>query len=341
MDIEDFDPPSLDQPTPVGLTPRQKAAVIVSLALSEGTELPLQEMPRALQELLARQIAGMGPVDEVALASVVSEFDAALAGRTSFPSGSKAALRLLDGRVDPEALAPLRDGYSGPDPWTRIGTVDAQILLPLVEREADEVAATIVSRLPTDQAAGLLAKLPGPQARRIAFGVSRIAAVDAELMRRLGEAILAEIESKPPEAIEGGAHRRVGAILNAASSRVRDGLLEGLREADAAFADAVRGAIFTFADIETRLEPSDVGAIMRSLDDATQAAAIAAASAQGLTGSVQHLMGAMPKRMAEKLREAADAWSGSEEDGEAAMSALCDVIRMSAEAGTLSLKPPS
>jgi flagellar motor switch protein FliG len=341
MDIDDFDLPDLGDPAPGrALHPREKAALIVSLALSEGVELPLQSMPRGLQEMLARQIASLGPIDETALAAVISEFDAALSQRVGMPSGSRAALKLLEGKVDPEALAPLREGYSGPDPWARISAAEAEALLPLVAREADEVAATIISRLPTDRAATVLAGLPGPQARRIAFGVSRIAAVEPELMRRLGEAILAEIEARPPEAVEGGAHRRVGAILNAASSRVRDGLLEGLREVDAAFADAVRSAIFTFADIETRLETSDVGPVMRSLDDAAQAAAIATAQAEGLTGSVEHLLGAMPKRMAEKLREAAEAWSGSAEDGEAAMAALCEAIRLRAEMGQITLRPP-
>lgn len=339
MDIDDLDLPDHEPVPAPTLDPRRKAAVIVSLALAEGVELPLQDMPRSLQEVLARQIAGMEPVDEAALAAVVAEFDAAVSVRAGFPSGSRAALRLLDGRVDPEALAPLREGYSGPDPWSRVCAADTETLLPLVAREADEVAATIISRLPTERAATVLAGLPGPQARRIAFGVSRIAAVDPELMRRLGEAILAEIDARPPEAVEGGASRRVGAILNATSSRVRDGLLEGLREADEAFADAVRASIFTFADIETRLEAAAVGAVMRALDDDTQAAAIAAALAEGQTGSVEHLMGAMPKRMAEKLKEAADAWSGTPEEGEAAMQALCEAIRRGEEAGELSLKP--
>ena len=341
MDIEDLDQPAPERPTPASLGPRQKAAVIVSLALAEGTELPLQDMPRPLQEALARQIATMGPVDEGVLAAVVAEFDAALAGRAALPSGSRAALKMLDGRIDPEALAPLRDGYSGPDPWDRIGAAGADVLLPLIAREADEVAATVVSRLPTERAAEVLGRLPGPQARRIAFGVSRIAAVEPELMRRLGQAILAEIDARPPEAVAGGAERRVGAILNATSSRVRDELLAGLRETDEAFADAVRRMIFTFADIETRLAAADVGPVMRALDDDTQAAAFASATAEGLTGSVEHMMGAMPKRMAEKLREAVEGWSGTPQEGEAAMSAVCETIRRLEEEGTVSLAPPA
>ena len=341
MHLHHPDPLDAGRSATAPLTPRQKAAVIVSLALSEGADLPLQEMPRALQETLARQIAALGPVDEGTLAAVVAEFNAALGGRVALPSGSRAALRLLDGRVDPEALSSLRPGWSGPDPWERVGRADASALLPVIEREAVEVAAMILSRLPTDRAAEILGRLPGPRARRIAFAVSRIAAIDPALTQRIGRALADEIDARPADAIEGGPERRVGAILNAAPSRTRDEVLQGLREDDAAFADAVRRAIFTFADIEARLESSDVGAVMRAVDDATQAAALAAGEAEGLGGSVEHLLAAMPKRMAERVREGMAAWSGTPEDGEAAMAALCDAIRRLEEEGALALKPPA
>lgn len=340
MDADSFDS-RLAEARPVGpLSPRQKAAVIVSLALSEGADLPLQEMPRALQEALARQIAALGPMDEAALAAVVAEFGTELGGRVALPSGSRAALRMLEGRVDPEALASLREGWDGHDPWERVGLAPAEALAPLIEREADEVAATILSRLPTERAAEILSRLPGPKARRIAFGVSRIAAIDPALLKRIGQAIVQEIETRPPEAVKGGPDRRVGDILNAAPSRTRDDVLAGLREDDAAFAEAVRRAIFTFADIEHRLEPQDVGPLMRTLDEATQAAALAAAEAEGLAGAVEHLLAAMPKRMVERLREAMAGWSGTPEEGEAAMAAVSEAIRRMASQGAIALRPP-
>ena len=271
---------------------------------------------------------------------MVAEFNAALSGRVALPSGSRAALRLLDGRVDPEALASLRGDWTGPDPWERVGRAGADALLPVIERESVEMAAMILSRLPTERAAEILGRLPGPQARRIAFAVSRIGATDPALAKRIGQALADEIDARPPAAFEGGPERRVGAILNAAPSRTRDEVLEGLRQDDAAFADAVRRTIFTFADIEARLDASDVGAVMRALDDATQAAALAAAVADGQSGSVEHLLSAMPKRMAERMREAMDGWSGTPDEGEAAMAAVCEAIRRLESDGALTLRPP-
>lgn len=340
MDADPFDSLAFEAGLPPSLTPRQKAAVIVSLALSEGADLPLAQMPRALQEALARQIAALGPLDEGALDAVVAEFGAELGGRVALPSGTRAALRMLEGRVDPEALAFLREGWAGGDAWERVGAAPADALAPLLERESDEVAATILSRLPTDRAAEILSRLPGPKARRIAFGVSRIAPIDPALAQRIGQAIVAEIDARPPEAVAGGPDRRVGDILNAASSRTRDDVLAGLREDDAAFAEAVRRAIFTFADIEHRLEPQDVGPLLRGLDDATQAAALAAAQAEGLEGAVEHMLAAMPKRMGERLREAMADWSGTPEEGEAAMSAVAEAIRRLASEGAITLRPP-
>ena len=321
------------------LTPRQKAAVIVSLALAEGVELPLQDMPRALQEVLARQIAGLGALSDEALRTVVTEFTQAIEAMATLPSGVRAALRMLDGRVDPEALAPLRGPIAPADPWERVGRLDVETLLPVIRREAIEVAAMIVSRLPTDRAAEILSRLPGPHARRIAFAVSRITDVDPGLAGRIGSALVDEVGVPRASASGGGAERRVGAILNVAPSRTRDDVLAGLREDDAAFADAVRRTIFTFADIDTRLAANDVAGALRGVDDATQAAALAAGRRAGHEAAVEHVLANLPKRMAERLREAMAEWSGTEEEGEAAMSALCEVVRRQDAEGAIALKP--
>lgn len=321
------------------LSARQKAAVIVSIALAEGADLPLAQMPRTLQEELARQIAGLSSMGEDAVGSVVDEFARELGDRVVMPAGTLAALRLLDGRMDPEALAPLRGTVGKFDPWEAVGRADPESLMPVIEREATETAALIVSRLPTETAAEILSSLPGPDARRIAFAVSRIGSVDPSLTERIGHAIADEVEARPPQAFEGGAERRVGAILNAAPSTTRDDVLAGLREDDEAFADAVRRTIFTFADIATRLEPGDVAAALRVIDEKTQVAALSAGNDAGLQDSVQHLLNNMPRRMSERLREAVLGWSGRPEEGEAAMTAMCEVIRSMDEQDVISLRP--
>ena len=46
-----------------GLSPRQKAAVVVRMMLADGAELELAQLPAEIQALLAQEMAGMVLVD--------------------------------------------------------------------------------------------------------------------------------------------------------------------------------------------------------------------------------------------------------------------------------------
>jgi flagellar motor switch protein FliG len=81
-------------------------------------------------------------------------------------------------------------------------------------------------------------------------------------------------------------------------------VLSGLDETDGAFAEKVRRAIFTFANIPARIDARDVPRILRDIDQTTLARAIAA-SAEVDSATANFLLGNMSQRMAEALREAA------------------------------------
>nr|HRO14498.1 hypothetical protein [Paracoccus sp. (in: a-proteobacteria)] len=57
-----------------GLTPRQKAAVVVRLMLADGADLDLSALPPAAQSLLAQAMAEMDLVDRATCEAVLAEF---------------------------------------------------------------------------------------------------------------------------------------------------------------------------------------------------------------------------------------------------------------------------
>ena len=130
---------------------------------------------------------------------------------------------------------------------------------------------------------------------------------------------------------------RVGAILNAAAAATREGVLEGLEAQDAEFADHVRKAIFTFDHIPKRLEPTDVPKVMRQVDGETTVTALAAGM-QAAPVAVEFLLENMSKRMAEQLRDDAEARGQVRgPEGEAAMAEVVTVIRSLADDGGIRL----
>ncbi len=115
-------------------------------------------------------------------------------------------------------------------------------------------------------------------------------------------------------------------------------MLEGLASEDQGFADQVRRAIFTFANIPDRIDPRDVAKIVRGVDAAQLITALAAATAEAEAAAAEFILGNMSQRMATQLREEIEGLGNVKaKDGEAAMTAVVAVIRELEAAGDILL----
>ncbi|MBK5928221.1 FliG C-terminal domain-containing protein, partial [Rhodobaculum claviforme] len=260
------------------------------------------------------------------------------------------ALNMLDGQLSPSAASRLRRLASAggrADPWDRLSGVAADQLLPVLEQESLEVGAVILSKLDVGRAAALLQRLPGDRARRLTHAMSRTGAVEPETVRRIGVALAQQFEALAPPAFETGAVQRVGAILNSSPAATRESVLTGLDESDPDFAEQVRRAIFTFANIPQRLAPRDVPRVLRAVPPEVLLRALVAAPAAGPEegAAVEFLLTSVTQRMSEGLRaDIADHAPVTDRQGEDAMNDVINTIRrMEAEEGLnlLSADPTS
>jgi len=330
--------PALDPPKPK-LTSREKAAIVVRLLLTHGAVPALTSLPERKQTELAIQLARMAPVDQETVAAVADEFADAIEGIClSFPSGVDGALGLLEGVISEGATARLRkmapSQYRG-NPWADIDKVEIERLVPILENESIEVAAVILSKLQVSKAAEILGKLPGELSRRITYAVSTTSRVSPTVVHRIGTSLAEQLEARPVTAFSDAPVDRVGAILNYAPSTVRDDVLTGLDSEDKEFADEVRAAIFTFANIPERIAPRDVPRIQRDIDQEDLAIIASAATGADET-AVAFILDNISKRMAENIRdEAKEKSNTSAADAEAAMIRVVGVIRDLEEASQI------
>ena len=326
----------------VSLSRRAKAAIVVRLLLNEGADIPLEDLPDALQVALTQQMSQMRMVDRDTLRAVVAEFaDELDSVGLSFPAGIGGALDALGGKISPQTAARLRKEagvrlYG--DPWGRLRELGPDALLPVLETESVEVAAVMLSKLPVALSAELLGRLPGPQARRIAYAVSLTSAVTPEAVDRIGLSLAAQLDAQPQRAFADGPVQRVGAILNSSTSLTRDDVLTGLDETDRGFADAVRKAIFTFGNIPARIAPRDIPRIIREVEQAALVTALAGAENAGFAAARDFILDNMSGRMADQLREEIEeAGKVKPADAEDAMSGVVAAIRRMEETGDLLL----
>lgn len=320
---------------PSALSRRRKAAIVVRALLAQGGPMPLARLPQDLQIALARELAQMRSVDRDTLGAVIAEFTAAIDDQgLTFAPGVEAALGLLEGSISDAAAARLRREAGltgGGDPWARIAELDGARILPALETESVEVAAVLLSKLKVSKAAELLGMLPGERARRITYAVSRTGAISPAMVRTIGEALVAQLGAERASAFADAPVDRVGAILNFAPSSTREEVLTGLDETDVEFAEKVRRAIFTFANIPARLDARDVPKIIREIDQAALVRALAAATGDGMDAerpAADFILGNMSQRMADSLREAAaEIAPMTPAEADAAMAEVVRVIR--------------
>ena len=324
------------------LNGRAKAAVVVRLLLNEGADLPLEELPEDLQALLTKQMGKMGMIDRTTLASVVQEFADTLDGvGLSFPNGLAGALTALDGKISPQTAARLRKEAGvrqAGDPWERLRSLPTEELVELARAESIEVAAVLLSKLDVESAAAMLGQIPGPQARRITYAISRTGAVTPDTVDRIGLALAGQLDMKPVVAFDDGPDERIGAILNQSTAITRDDLLSGLDEEDEKFANAVRRMIFTYAHIPARLAARDVPKLMREVEQPILVTALQAAQSGDLAEPVEFLLTNTSSRMADALREEMEERGAvALLEGEAAMTAVIAAIRRLELAGDIQL----
>jgi flagellar motor switch protein FliG len=324
------------------LSQQEKAAIVVRFLLSEGAELTLADLPDDLQAILAVQFGQMRPVDRNTLANVVAEFAGELEQiALLFPRDVAGALKALEGKISPQTAARLRKEAGvrqAGDPWDRLRAASADVLLPFLTSEAVEVAAVLLSKLDVAKAGTLLGRLPGTTARHIVYAMSRTNAVTPDTVYRIGMSLVLQLDATPDRAFTDDPENRVGAILNLSTSETRNDVLSGLDETDLSFADAVRRAIFTFANITDRIAPRDVPNIVRAVDQAALVSAFVHARAMGgdMQRAVDFMLANISTRLADGLRDEMQTLGKVKpKAGEDAMLAVTTAIRELEGSGTL------
>ncbi|MEM6305628.1 MAG: FliG C-terminal domain-containing protein [Pseudomonadota bacterium] len=318
--------------SPLGLSRRAKAAIVVRMLINEGADIPLEELPEELQESLTKQMGQMRLVDRDTLSSVIAEF-AEEVDRVglSFSGGIAGALTALDGKISRHTAERLRKEAGVRqlgDPWKRLVDMGVDKLLPVMERESVEIAAVTLSKLPVPMAAELLGRLPGPKARQITYAVSLTSSVSPDAVDRIGLSLASQLDAAPPTAFEGPAAERVGAILNSSTTLTRDDVLTGLDETDQGFADEVRKAIFTFGNIPARIAPRDIPRVIREVDQEVLLKALGGCETAGFGASRDFVLENMSARMADQLREEIEEQGKVKPaDAEEAMAAVVATIR--------------
>ena len=334
-------PPAAIPPTEKPVSKQQKAAILLSALVGSG-EIP--ELDSIATEPLRKVVdimASFGEVDRNTVDLVILEFLSELQDfGLSMRSDLEATLASLQGHLSEKAIDSIRRAYilsPSVDVWVRVASASADQLQACIDKEHVQIAATVLSKVPSTLAAQVLGSLEPARARSIMLAIINNKELPEDLLKSIGRSISETIfEGNLASTSEKTPVERAGDIINFAQREARDRIMEDLGSAEPETAKMIRKVMFTFADIPSRVLPRDIPAITRTVAQETLLRAL-----KGAPTEVEFIFSSLSKRVAEQLKEElAELDPIPPEDSEAAMNEIIVGIRKLESDGEITLKAP-
>ena len=178
-----------------------------------------------------------------------------------------------------------------------------QAIAEVLEEEHPQIAATVLTQLDDDHAAAVLESLPANLRSDVIYRIASMEILDPRAIDELDRVMSSQIgklQKTPPKKIQG--IQNAAAILNAASPKLENELLETLHGSDQTLGDQVKEKMFVFDNL---LSLDDRGFQRLIRDIATENMVVAL---KGVDSSLQErFFKNMSERAAEILRDDMDA----------------------------------
>lgn len=314
------------------LTRAQKAAIILGILGSEAAGPVLERLDEENLRSFASAMSRIKRVQPDVVVATIQEFMIEFAQFDMTVSGGlKNARAMLQDYVPEATLSRIMDDIDTPSAhnvWQKLTAVEDQALAEFLAREHPQTAAVVLSKLSAEHAAEILGRLSPDRAREIVVGLKRTTAMDGNVVEAIGESVSKDFL----EHYRGGGtsvkpEERIGMIMNYTSGEIRQAVLDFLGEKQPEFLEAVKARMFTFADIQDRIERRDITAIVRAVDPEEFMKAMIGAK-ETYPKTFEFILGSLSSRVAEQLQEEiGESGKVKVREAEEAQNAVLKVIR--------------
>jgi flagellar motor switch protein FliG len=316
------------------LTNAEKA-VLFLLSLDEEVARPIVSELTEIDIRKLRAVAStMREVPKDAALRTFSEFLERSDKAVAVPRGGLRYLRRLSiGALGEErARAVFEDGVTSP--FARLEAASAEDVAGLLANEPPQLAAAILSMLAPTSAAEILMALGEERQTIIVKQVSRMTQLPASVLEDVAAALAAALpaaQTSTQVSVDGIA--KAAELLNASGKAASTTILATLEIDDPDLAATVRGAMFTFDDLE-RLDARSMRALLREV--ATERLTVALKNAPPEV--LEAVFRGLSQRAAELIRDDLENMGHARKaDIEAARKEVVESALRLEAAGTLSL----
>jgi flagellar motor switch protein FliG len=317
------------------LTNAEKA-VLFLLSLDEEVARPIvaelsEDDIRKLRTVASTMRQVPKDATQVAFSDFLERADRAVA----VPRGGLRYLRRLSiGAIGEERARAVFEDITTTSPFARLEAAEADDVAALLANEPPQLAAAILSMLAPTAAAEILMAIGPEKQAVIVKQVSRMTQLPASVLEDVAAALAANLPAPDAEAqvvVDGIA--KAAELLNASGKTASSSILATLEIDDPDLAATVRGAMFTFEDLE-RLDARAMRALLR--DVSTERLTVALKNAP--PGVLDSVFRGLSQRAAELIRDDLENMGTIRKaDIEAARKEIVDAALRLDAAGTISL----
>jgi flagellar motor switch protein FliG len=290
-----------------------KQAELVSIEIARTRTIGMDEQERAVKEFTEANPSMSGRLGGLELAKTLIQ--KAL--------GSNAAAALINIRQSIEAT-----------PFGFLRNVDSQNLLTYIIDEHPQTIALIMSHLPPNFAAEILAGLPESRRLPVIRRIATMGRTNPEIIREVERGLERRMSSVMSQSFENaGGVDAVAEMLNVSDRATERALLESLGQEDPELVEEIRRLMFVFEDIG-RFTDKDIQTVLKNVETSQWAMALKGAS----DSLKEKVLKNMSERAAETLREEMEYLGPAKRSVvEAKQQEIVDVVRRLEDSGEIDL----
>jgi flagellar motor switch protein FliG len=311
------------------------AVVLMTLPEDQASEL-MSKLDPKMMEQVSLEIARTRTIDSDEQERVIKQFtetNPSMSGRGGGLELAKTLLQKALGTGAAAALVNIRQSIEA-TPFGFLRNVDSQNLLTYIIDEHPQTIALIMSHLPANIGAEILAGLP--EARRLSV-VRRVAAMgrtNPEIIREVEKGLERRMSSVMSQSFEGaGGVGAVAEMLNVSDRATERALMDSLKEEDPELVEEIRRLMFVFEDIG-RFADKDIQTVLKNVETSQWAMALKGAS----ESLKEKVLKNMSERASETLREEMEYLGPAKRSVvEAKQQEIVDVVRGLEDRGEIDL----
>jgi len=285
--------------------PQKAAIALLSLDEEVATQV-LSKMADADVRRLVDAVEALDDVGGEVIAFVLEDLERGISSPLAMvrSGGTKYVRKLADAAFGAERAQKLFGAVEQPqDSLQLLRTARVNAIAQLLTEEHPQIAAVVLTQLPSGVVAKVLALMPPDAAADLTSRISELEEVPEHAVAEASESLVRALElagglanSDARSMFDGLAFS--AAIVNELSSEAGDDLLGKIAERDEAAASRIREAMFTFEDL-ARIAARELGNLMRAVQSETLITALQTATAE----LREHLVSSLSQRASATLRD--------------------------------------